>query len=308
MLSAPRPQLKFRGSADTPRMRIRYIVCTLALSMSAGCGLLGQKDSPTAPSGPPSSGTAIVYSVVGASDVVGYGSSKACLPFEDCDGNGYAWVAARQLRSQGFTVTVGQLGIPGAVISRTFQDLALQYGRTAVPLNLIESEMPFVRKDATVVTVFTGGNDVNVITSALGKGAGGSNPNAFIDERVAGFAADYAALVAGIRGRAPRARIIALNLPNLAALPYLASATLAQKQAAQRAAVRMTTTGINTIPDVSVIDLMCDARFYQGSTYSADGFHPSDGGYAIMAGAIVMAINAGASSPPKASCPQMTLY
>ena len=292
-------------------MRIRSALCIMTISMaSAACSGLGtgSKDSPLAPSGPPATGSAIVYSVVGASDVVGYGSSKVCLPFEDCDGNGYAWVAARQLKSQGFTVTVGQLGIPGAVISRTFQDLAQQYGRSDVPANLIQSEMPFVKKEATVVTVFAGGNDVNVITGALGQGAGSGNQTAFIDLQVATFAADYATLIAGIRGRATGARIIVLNLPNMAGLPYLASASLAQKQAAQRASVRMTTTAINPLSDVTVIDLMCDARFYQSSTYSSDGFHPSDAGYAIMAGEIVSAIKATSYPAPRASCSQMTLY
>ena len=32
------------------------------------------------------------------------------------------------------------------------------------------------------------------------------------------------------------------------------------------------------------VDLMCDARSYLASTYSSDGFHPSDAGYAFIAG------------------------
>ena len=62
----------------------------------------------------------------------------------------------------------------------------------------------------------------------------------------------------GIRARAGSTQIVVLNLPNMAALPYLAGASLAQKQAAQRASVRMTTTAINTLQGVKVIDLMCD--------------------------------------------------
>ena len=42
------------------------------------------------------------------------------------------------------------------------------------------------------------------------------------------------------------------------------------------------TTAINALPDVSVVDLMCDPRLYQGSTFSSDGFHPNDAGYAII--------------------------
>ena len=74
-------------------------------------------------------GSALVYSAVGASDVLGIGSTTPCFLFEDCNGTGYVWVAARQLRSQDYTVTVGNLGIPAAVISRTFQDLGAQNGR-----------------------------------------------------------------------------------------------------------------------------------------------------------------------------------
>lgn len=291
-------------------MRILASSLLVALSVSmTGCERLGigGPGAPTAPTGPPRSGSAVVYSVVGASDVMGYGSSRPCLPFEDCDGTGYAWVAARQLRTQGFTVTVGQLGIPGAVISRAFQDLALQYGRTDVPLNLIQSAMPFVKKDATIVTVFTGANDVNVITGALGRGAGASDQAGFIDQQVAVFAADFATLMTGLRSGSPAAQIIVMNLPNMGALPFMAGASLGQKQAAQRASVKMTNTIINTAANARVVDLMCDARFYQSSSYSSDGFHPNDTGYAYMAAEIVTALTGASYPAPRASCPQMTL-
>src|SRR4249920_3014599 len=120
-------------------MRIARIslVCTLFCA-AAACNKLSGNSSPTAPSGPPAAGSTINYSVVGASDAIGYGSSKPCLLYDDCDGNGYVWVAARTLRTQGFTVNVQPLGIPGAVISRAFQDMAAQYGRSDVLANLIQ--------------------------------------------------------------------------------------------------------------------------------------------------------------------------
>jgi len=116
-------------------MRIgRISLLCVCLFTAAACDRLGggADSSPTAPSGPPASGSIINYSVVGASDAIGYGSSRPCVLYDDCDGNGYVWVAARSLRSQGFTVNVQPLGIPGAVISRTFEDLAIQYGRNDV--------------------------------------------------------------------------------------------------------------------------------------------------------------------------------
>jgi lysophospholipase L1-like esterase len=99
-----------------------------------------------------------------------------------------------------------------------------------------------------------------------------------------------------------------LNLPNMGALPFLAGASLQQRQAAQKISVGMTTTVINplTAQNVIVIDMMCDPRSYQPSTYSSDGFHPSDIGYAWMAGEVVSAATTSYRSP-QSSCAQMSL-
>ncbi len=285
----------------------------------SSCGLLllclgvggcsgGKADVPTGPSGPPSAGSAIVYSVVGASDVVGLGSSKVCAPFEDCDGNGYAWVAARAMRGRGFTVDVAQLGIPAAVLGPSTQALASTYGIGGIPANILSAETPFVRKDATFVTVFAGANDVNVITAALGNGAGSNDPAAFIDQQVGHVGTDFSAVISAIRNRAPAARIIVINMPNMGGVPFRAGSSLALKQATQRASVGITTRVINPMANVTVIDLMCDSRFYQSSTFSSDGFHPNDAGYAIMATEIVNAMTNASYPAPRASCSQMFLY
>jgi lysophospholipase L1-like esterase len=293
----------------TPKMRIATALWLLFLLPLAACDKLGigESGNPASPSGPIAAGSTVTYSAVGASDVLGIGSSTPCFIFEDCNGGGYVWVAARELRARGFTVTVGSLGIPAAVISRSFQDLGTQNGRT-IGGNLIEQEAPFVNRSATVVTVFTGANDVNTIIAALGNGAGGGDQAGYIDQKVATFASDYSTLIGAIRSRAPSARILVLNLPNMGALPYLANASVAQRQAAQRASVRMTTTAINTLSGVTVIDLMCDSRFYQPSIYSSDGFHPNDSGYAILGAEIVEALTSTSPGAPSSSCPQMTLF
>jgi len=293
--------------SHSPKRRILPAL-SLLLALTSACAKNDSTGgSPTSPSGPPAAGSALVYSAVGASDVMGIGSTSPCFIFEDCNGTGYVWVAARQLRASGYTVSVGNLGIPASVISRSFQDLGTHYGRI-IGGNIIEQEMPFVRRDASFVTVFTGANDVNTVTAALGGGAGGSNQTAYIDDKVSTFGTDFATLMNGIRTRAPQARIIVLNLPNLAALPYLASASLAQKQAAQRASVRMTTNAINAQEGVTVIDLMCDPRVYAASFYSSDGFHPNDTGYAVLGAEVVKALTSSSSAAPRASCSQMTLY
>jgi hypothetical protein len=118
---------------------------------------------------------------------------------------GYVPVTIRQLKSQGFTVTSRNLGLPTAVISRGFQTLGQQNGRT-IEANFIEQEMPFVLPGSTLVTIFAGVNEINTITSALGAGAGGSDPNGSIETQGKAFGADYAALLGGGRGVAePRA-------------------------------------------------------------------------------------------------------
>jgi len=245
---------------------------------------------------------------IGASDVSGFGSSEPCFPYTDCPkGTGYAFVAARLLRAQNYTVTVTNYGIPTAVISRAFQDLGRQYGRDILG-NFLEGEMPFIPADSTLVTIFAGANDVNVITAALGGGAAGSGDrSAYIDQQVRSFGTDYTMLLAGIRSVAGSARVIALNLPNIAGMPFRAGSSLSERQAAQRASVRMTTTVINTLPNVTVVDLMCDPRMYQPSIYFSDGFHPNDAGYAIIADEIVKALTLSSYPAPKTSCAQMTL-
>jgi lysophospholipase L1-like esterase len=218
------------------------------------------------------------------------------------------FVAARELRAQGYAVTITNLGIPTATISRSFQDLGRQYGREVVQ-NLIDGAAPFVPSGATDVTIFTGANDVNAITAALGGGAGAGNREAFIDQRVATFAADYRTLLNDVRARAASARIVALNVPNLGAMPYRSSSTLDERRASQRASVGMTTTAINPLAaqNVRVVDLMCEPRLYQPSSISSDGFHPSDAGYALMAAEVVRAVTSATYPRPRSTCAQMSL-
>jgi lysophospholipase L1-like esterase len=294
-----------RSSASGPLVAALIAV----LGSTVACDRLGGASSPLSPTGPPAPGSTIAYTAVGASDAIGIGSSSPCMIWSDCpDGLGYVQVATKTLRSQGFAVSLLNLGIPTAVIGPDFQTLGVQYGRE-IAGTLIEQEMPFVQQNATVVSVFVGGNDVNTITAALGGGAGAADQQAYIDAKVKAFGADYKVLLDGIRSTAKNARVIVLNLPNMGALPYLAGKPLPQRQAAQLASVAITTTVINPSVDqrTLVIDLMCDARAYEGSYYSADGFHPSDAGYAFIAAELVRAIGSNSYPAPNMSCAQMRL-
>jgi lysophospholipase L1-like esterase len=194
------------------------------------------------------------------------------------------------------------------VIGRDFQALGQQYNRV-IAGNFLDQEMPFVQPAATLVTIFAGVNEVNTVTAALGGGAGGADPNGYMDAQVRAFVADYSTLITGLKARAPSARIIALNVPNAAGLPYLAGTSLAQRQAAQRIAVGMTRTAVNvlTAQNVTVVDLMCDARSYVASNYSGDGLHPNDAGYAFIAAEVIRAITSASYPAPQSSCTGMTI-
>jgi lysophospholipase L1-like esterase len=301
-------QYSCRFFSVMPNSPIWRIALAALVCGSMGCTRSGG-GSPMEPSGPPAARSTIVYTAVGASDANGVGSSVECLLLTDCpNGMGYVPVTVRQLRALGFTVDNRNLGIPTSVIGRDFQTLGQQYNHIILG-NFIESEMPFVQQNATVVTIFAGINEVNVITAALGGGAGGSDPNGYIDAQVRAFGTDYTTLLTGIRARASSPRVIILNVPNAAGLPFLAGSSLAQRQAAQRASVGMTRTAVNALvsQNALIVDLMCDARSYVPSNYSSDGLHPNDAGYAFIASEVLRAITTSSYPSPQGTCSAMTI-
>lgn len=283
----------------------RAVGVVLALVSLVACR---QNPSSPSPTPTPTPGSSIYYTALGASDAAGVGSSAPCLPFTACpDGMGYVPVIARALAVGGATVTLMNMGIPAAVIGPDIQAIGTKHNRT-IPGNFLESEVPFVPRNSTIVTVFAGGNDVNTLADALDKGEGGSDPWGWIDLQIGAFKADYQALIRGIRDRAPQAKIVIANLPNFAGMPFTASYTLEQKQAVQKLSVGFTTDAINSFAaeGIPVVDMLCDSRSYQASIYSSDGFHPNDTGYQYIASEMLKAIN-GSYPAPQASCARMTL-
>ena len=284
----------------------KCLTATLLVAVLTGCG---GSDSPTAPSPPPTSGSTVFYTALGASDAAGAGSSVPCVPFTDCpSGMGYVPVIVRQLRAMGSTVTLSNLGIPAAVLSPGFQALGRQYGRD-IPVNFIEQEVPFVPRDSSVITIFAGGNDTLTVSAAIGGGAGGNDPVAYADQQIKAFGADFATLLKGIRERAPSARLVVANLPNFAGIPMTAGYAYDRKQLLQKVSVGFSTQVINPLASqgISVVDLLCDGRFASASYFSSDGFHPNDAGYAAMAAEMMKAITATSFPAPQSSCSQMTL-
>ena len=105
----------------------------------------GGKNDPTGPSPIPTPSSTIEYTALGASDVIGFGGSVVCNPWEDCaNGRGYVQVAGRELRSRGFTTNVHPLGVPGAVLSRRILNLGAQYGRSDLLATMLDQEAPFI--------------------------------------------------------------------------------------------------------------------------------------------------------------------
>lgn len=294
--------------------RLPYVLAVLlTASTFSACSSSSDEDdpgSPAGPSNPPPANAPVHYTALGASDAAGVGSSAPCLPFTACpNGAGYVPRVARDLGAGGADVTLLNMGIPGAVLSPEVQQLGNSVG-VGIESNMLQQQAPFVPRETTLVTMFAGGNDTNTIATAIDRGAtNGADIDDYIDQQVRAFAADYVRLVEGVRQRAPNARIIVINLPNLAGLPYTAARPPAERQWIQRLSVGFAVQGANALvrENVAVIDLLCDPRAYQASNYSSDGFHPNDAGYAFLAAEVLQAVRAGGAPTPAASCPQMTL-
>ena len=286
---------------------LRNAVALASIAILAGCGSAAGS-GPTAPGPLFAPGSAINYTAMGASDAIGVGASVFCFPFVDCpDGRGYVHVAVRELRARGFTVNLANLGIPATVLSRRIQNLGAQYGRT-IPGNFHDQQMPFVLDTANLITIFAGINDVDTIIAAVGGGAAGADQAGYITSQIQAFGQDFATLVRTVRERARSARVIVLNLPNMAGMPRFANFPVQHRRAAQMLSVGITATAINqyVTQGIVVVDLMCDPRSYEPSTYSGDGFHPSDTGYAWMAAEVVAAATTSYRTPA-AGCAHTSL-
>lgn len=296
----------------TPDIRGRVLRVCAALLMAASAVLASAcAASPTEPGGTDNGGASaqVSYTAVGASDAIAIGASVSCLPFIDCPaGTGYVQIIGRSLAEGGKPVSLLNLGIPGAVLSPRIQTISQSYG-PRVDFNFMERELPFVARDSTIVTVFAGGNDTNVVARSV-SGASNGNPRGYVDDQVRQFATEMAALVDGIRARAPAARIVIANLPNFAGTPFTNGYTLDQRRALQQISVGFSRDAINPLAartNVAVVDLLCEERFYAPSSFSPDGFHPNDNGYAIMAEMMLSAIRSASYPAPSASCGRMSL-
>ncbi|MEO7191302.1 MAG: SGNH/GDSL hydrolase family protein [Vicinamibacterales bacterium] len=282
---------------------IRRMLCVFALMGLSAC------EKFTNPDGPSSTDPVVNYTALGASDAIGYGGSSPCIPLTDCTtGTGYVQQLTQRLTRSGKTVTLFNLGIPGIVLGPDVQALGNSLGKDIFGSFLV-NEVPFVLRNSTLVTVFAGGNDVNTVGSAIKAGRANGDIPAYVQAQVQAFGQNMRTLVSEVRKRTSNPRIIALNLPNMAAMPYAAGYTLDERRVMQQLAVGFSAeTNKLTSDGVLVLDLMCDASFYNGSLLSADGFHPNDAGYTHLADMVQAAYTTGSAPAPRASCAQMTAY
>jgi lysophospholipase L1-like esterase len=284
----------------------RYLIFLVLSVLLVGCKRT--TDTPTDPTPPPNN--TVSYAAVGASDGIGFGGSVPCLPFDpDCpSGTGYVYVLKRRLISDGRTVTLNNRSLPGAVLSDAVLTLARDIGRNDIPGTFLDQIVPFIPPSSTVITIFAGGNDTNVIAQNVRAGRGGSDVRGFIDAQVRQWGSDYDELIRRLRARTPSARLVAINLPNLGAAPYVANLTTLERSIVQYIAVGLTDR-INATQSsgVLIVDLMCDPRVYEASSYSSDGFHPNDRGYAVIAELTYPALANGTSAAPSSSCAQRRL-
>lgn len=292
-----------------------WLTSLIALTMAVpGCSS-GNRSTPVSPSPPPAPTPTspptpvqeVFYTAIGASDAVGVGASVICIPLAPCpDGTGYGPIIARRLAT-GRTVTLTNLGIPGAVLSPRIQALGQQYGRS-IPGNFLDQSVRLVPATTTVVTIFAGGNDVNAIGTAIDRGAAGNDVSGYIASQVRQFGDELTSLLGGVRSRAPNARIVIANLPNLGALPYAQGFTAAQRGILTQLSVGFTRQAINPLAaqGIPIVDTLCDPRAYDRSYYSSDGFHPSDAGYAFLSEGLYTAITSASYPAPSATCSPAT--
>ena len=190
-----------------------------------------------------------VYTAVGASDAVGFGSTAPCAtapviigpdteqmpsPPNCPGGKGYVPGIASRLTSSTGSVVLTDLGISGAVVGPTertlgntwepllFQDCTSSGPTACIPGDFLSDELPLIPGNQDLFTIFAGGNDTEAILAHVAVACNGCDQQhiqAMITADVTNFAIDYQTLVGAIHQSHPFARIYIANLPNFGLTP-----------------------------------------------------------------------------------------
>ena len=245
-------------------------------------------------------------------------------------GTGYVPVIAQLLQTGVNTVTLTDLGISGAVVGPTERTLGNTWepfidatcghaGQpTCIPGDFITDELPLIPSQQNTVTIFAGGNDTNAIFAHVAVACASCTPTqiaAMIGADLQNFGNDYTALLTAVHSSFPFARIYAANLPNFGLIPR-GVALGGQAQALLDAISTNMDFNVNPLTGqqhginvdlpaagIPVVDIECDPQSYAPANFSADGFHPNDSGYALLAAKYAPAIQNYGAPPPAISCP-----
>lgn len=323
-------------------MSFTFLRCVAGVTVVAASAALAGCSSDTvhlSPQAPATQApvTAIAYTAIGASDAAGYGATVSCntaqMPVQVAlpacpGGTGYVPDIRNTLAAQPHTaVALNDLGISGAVVGPKTAALIDTYGsatssapcqpRTGsdvVPGDFITNELPNVRGNETLVTIFAGGNDTNGIVNAAAcltlAGQSQQQVATFLTSAITQFGQEFQQLVLAVHAKAPKAKIVVANLPNFAGIPFAQTPQVAPVKPLLQAV----SVGIDTnvyqpafALGVPVVDLLCNPSSYDPANFYTDGFHPNDAGYAALAQAFVAQILAAKPTPPQTSCSYMSL-
>src|SRR5579863_712377 len=222
------------------RFALRATVVAAACALAA-CSTLGNLG---APDPNVSNSRAFVYTAIGASDAVGFGSSAPCntaavmigadteqmpSPASCPAGRGYVPAVSRLLATGVNTVTLTDLGISGAVLGPAERTLGNTYEPSVfgcspcIPGDFITDELPLIPSAQNTVTVFAGGNDIDAVFShvvvACAGGCTQAQLGAILMTDLGNFGADYQSLLNSVHAAFPFARIYVADLPNFGLTP-----------------------------------------------------------------------------------------
>ena len=251
-------------------------------------------------------------------------------------GTGYVPDIAASLTSGLSSATLTDLGISGAVIGPTERTLGNTYEpfvfgcgnpNPCIPGDFITDEVPLIPGGQNTVTIFAGGNDTNAIFAHVAVACASCTSQqiaAMVGADITSFGNDYKTLLGAIHAKDPLARIYVANLPNFGLIPigvctganpaspppFCSPADPARNEPAAQALLDSISTSIDAFvintaivqAGVPVIDLECDPHSYDPNNFSADGFHPDDAGYALLASKFVTAIRQFGAPPPAGNC------
>lgn len=199
-----------------------------------------------------------VYVALGASDATGVGASNYNEADPSQRNNGYVYRIHDAMRARYAPWALVNLGISGAT-APSIQQNALG---------------PAIAQRPAIVTMWAGGNDVK--NSVL---AGES-----VETLKTRFEAAYTDIIRRLRLETG-AFIVTANLPDMSRLPiaYLLTQEMRDKGKESSIALNEVIARVAAAYDVPVVDMYNDPESYDWGSYSWDGFHPNDAGYARMA-------------------------